>query len=58
MMKKAIAKESVAHLTTEMISETTVRVEDGQVRATDVAYTKLLVARRSGCVRELLQLTL
>ena len=33
----------VAHLATEMISETTVRVKHGQVRAANVADTQLLV---------------
>ena len=46
------------HLTTEVVSKTTVRVEDGEVGAADVADTELLVTRRAGRVCQLLKFSL
>ena len=36
-----------AYLSTEVVSETTVRVQDGEVGTADITDAELLVARRS-----------
>lgn len=46
------------YLTTEMVGETTIRVEDGEVSTTNVTDTELLVTRRARRIGELLEFSL
>lgn len=47
-----------SHLASEMVRQSTIRIENGQVSSTDVAHAQLLVPRSAGRVCKLLEVAL
>jgi hypothetical protein len=47
-----------SHFASEMVRQSTIRVENGQVSSTDIAHAELLVSRSAGRVCKLLEVAL
>lgn len=47
-----------SHFASEMVRQSTIRVENGQVSSTNIAYAQLLVSRSAGRVCKLLEVAL
>jgi hypothetical protein len=47
-----------SHFASEMVRQSTIRVENGQVSSTDIAHAQLLVSRSAGRVCKLLEVAL